>query len=258
MFDAQGPERDMFTRKGAWLLIKRAMDVSVAFAAGALLSPFLGAIAIASIATQGRPILFRQTRPGLRGEPFTILKFRTMRAPRKDEVWYLTDRERLTPLGRFLRATSLDELPELWNVLKGEMSLVGPRPLLMEYLEHYSTEERRRHDMRPGITGWAAVNGRHVLKFRDRLKLDVWYVAHWSLWLDLKILAMTLVQVLQRSDVKETQDPRGLGFPLPTAAAPRDAAGELRTDLEPMSESAPRARLPRGASPAEDVRRIHS
>lgn len=258
MLDVQGPERDMSTRKGAWLLIKRALDVSGAVAAGALLSPFLGAIAVASIVTQGCPILFRQTRPGLHGEPFSILKFRTMRAPRKDEVWYLTDRERLTRLGRFLRATSLDELPELWNVLKGEMSLVGPRPLLMEYLEHYSTDERRRHDMRPGITGWAAVNGRHVLKFRDRLELDVWYVAHWSLWLDLKILAMTLVQVLQRSDVKETQDPSELGFPLPTAATLREAGGKLRNDFNRMSESARSAQLPQGASPVDDARRSHS
>ena len=136
-----------------------------------------------------------------------------MRAPRTGEVWYLTDEERITRVGRFLRATSLDELPEFWNVLRGDMSLVGPRPLLMEYLAEYTPEESRRHDMRPGITGWAVVNGRN-LRFKDRLALDVWYVDHWSLRLDLRILLMTVEQVLRRANVSTTED-LALGFPLP-------------------------------------------
>ena len=127
--------------------------------------------------------------PGLHGRTFEIVKFRTMRTPRAGEVWYLTDQDRITRLGRFLRSTSIDELPELWNVLRGDMSLVGPRPLLVEYLPHYTARERRRHEMRPGITGWAAVNGRHTLPFEDRLELDAWYVDNWSLALDFRILA---------------------------------------------------------------------
>lgn len=232
---------------------KRAIDLLGAVAGGALLSPTIAAITLAALVTQGRPILFRQIRPGLRGKPFTILKFRTMRAPRGGEVWYQTDRQRITRLGRFLRASSLDELPELWNVLRGDMSLVGPRPLLMEYLSQYSAEERRRHDMRPGITGWAAVNGRHVLKFRERLRLDVWYVDHWSLWLDAKILAMTLIQVIRRSDVAETQDIAEFGFPLPTADAP-SAAQEARVVAEdPRPAPAPRAFDARAAQAKEVV-----
>ena len=193
---------------------KRALDIAGAAAAGILLAPVLAWTSVAVLLTGGRPILFRQERPGLAGKPFTILKFRTMRAPRRGEVWYLTDEERITRLGRFLRATSLDELPELWNVLRGDMSLVGPRPLLMEYLETYSTEERRRHDVRPGITGWAAVNGRNTLRFGERLALDIWYVDHWSFRLDARILAMTVHQVLRRTNVSTTED-LGLGFPLP-------------------------------------------
>jgi lipopolysaccharide/colanic/teichoic acid biosynthesis glycosyltransferase len=194
--------------------VKRAFDVLAAAGAGLVLSPVMAWVAVAVAATEGLPILFRQQRPGLGGVPFTIVKFRTMRSPRRDEVWYLTDEARITRLGRFLRATSLDELPELWNVLRGDMSIVGPRPLLLEYLEEYTAEERRRHDMRPGITGWAAVNGRNVLRFRDRLDLDVWYVDHWSLRLDLRILAMTVPQVLRRQSVSTTED-LALGFPLP-------------------------------------------
>jgi sugar transferase EpsL len=138
-----------------------------------------------------------------------------MRPPRQGEVWYMTDEQRITRLGRFLRSTSIDELPELWNVLRGDMSLVGPRPLLMEYLATYTPEERRRHDMRPGITGWAAVRGRHGLKFEDRLRLDAWYVDHWSLWLDVKIIALTASQVLRRTDVASTQNLDEVGFRLP-------------------------------------------
>jgi lipopolysaccharide/colanic/teichoic acid biosynthesis glycosyltransferase len=194
--------------------VKRGLDVMVATSGLLVLAPVLAWVALAVAVTQGLPILFRQERPGLHGRPFTILKFRTMRAPRADEVWYLTDGSRITRLGRFLRATSLDELPELWNVLRGHMSLVGPRPLLMEYLETYTPEERRRHDMRPGITGWAVVNGRNGLRFRDRLEFDIWYIDHWSIWLDIRILAMTAVQVLRRTGVSTTED-LALGFPLP-------------------------------------------
>lgn len=197
------------------LLVKRGIDVVGATTATIVLSPVLAWTALAVAATQGLPVLFHQDRPGFEGRLFTIYKFRTMRAPRRGEVWYMTDDQRISKLGRFLRSTSLDELPELWNVLRGEMSLVGPRPLLVEYLDKYTPEERRRHDRPPGITGWAAVNGRHALKFEDRIKLDVWYVDHWSLWLDLKIIAMTVAQVLRRTDVSTTQDLEEVGFPLP-------------------------------------------
>jgi sugar transferase EpsL len=193
---------------------KRGVDVVGAGVGLVALSPVLLGIAVAVWVAQGRPILFRQVRPGLRGRPFTIFKFRTMRAVRPGEDRFRSDGQRVTGIGRFLRTSSLDELPELWNVLRGEMSLVGPRPLLVEYLEHYTPDERRRHDVRPGITGWAAVNGRHALAFRQRLALDVWYVDHWSLWLDVRILARTVVQVIRRSDVSTTED-GGVGFPLP-------------------------------------------
>ncbi len=202
--------------------LKRSMDVVGASVALVVLSPVLAWVALAVAATQGLPILFRHERPGLREKPFTMLKFRTMRPPRAGEVWYLTDDQRISRLGRFLRSTSLDELPELWNVIKGDMSLVGPRPLLTEYLETYTPEQRRRHDVRPGITGWAAVNGRHALGFEDRLALDVWYVDHQSLLLDLKIMAMTLAQVVRRTDVSATQDLGRVGFPLPGVAQQGD------------------------------------
>ena len=149
----------------------------------------------------GSPVLFRQTRPGLHGQPFMMIKFRTMTDERGPDGELLLDAQRLTDFGRFLRATSLDELPELWNVLKGDMSLVGPRPLLMEYLPLYSPEQARRHDVRPGITGWAQVNGRNALSWEEKFKLDVWYVDHRSLWLDVKILWLTLRKVLVREGI---------------------------------------------------------
>ncbi len=215
------------------LAIKRAIDLAGATAGLVLLSPILAWVAVALLVSQGRPILFRQRRPGRHGAPFTVLKFRTMRPPREGEVWYRTDAERTTRLGRFLRSSSIDELPELINVLRGEMSLVGPRPLLMEYLDAYTPEEARRHDLRPGVTSWAAVNGRHVLAFKDRLNLDVWYVDHWSNWLDIRIMARTISQVLRRADVAAAQDLDDVGFPLPGVghpAAPDDglAAAEGR------------------------------
>ena len=195
-------------------MVKRAFDLATASIALILLSPVLAWIALAVLVTQGRPILFRQERPGLGGRPFTMVKFRTMRALRPGEVPYLTDVDRVTRLGRFLRGTSLDELPELWNVVRGDMSIVGPRPLLMEYLSEYSADEGRRHDVRPGITGWAVVNGRNSLRFDERLALDLWYVDHASLALDLRIMAMTVGQVLRRQGVSVTED-LSLGFRLP-------------------------------------------
>lgn len=149
----------------------------------------------------GSPVFFRQTRPGLHGRPFEMVKFRTMTDARGPDGQLLQDAVRLTVFGRFLRATSLDELPELWNVIKGDMSLVGPRPLLMEYLPLYSPEQARRHEARPGITGWAQVNGRNALSWEEKFKLDVWYVDHRSLWLDIKILWLTVRKVLVRDGI---------------------------------------------------------
>ena len=149
----------------------------------------------------GSPVFFRQTRPGLQGRPFKMVKFRTMTGARGSDGQLLPDAVRLTAFGRFLRAASLDELPELWNVLKGDMSLVGPRPLLMEYLPLYSSEQARRHEVRPGITGWAQVNGRNALSWDEKFKLDVWYVDHRSLWLDIKILWLTVRKVLVREGI---------------------------------------------------------
>jgi lipopolysaccharide/colanic/teichoic acid biosynthesis glycosyltransferase len=220
------------SRHALALRVKRGIDVVGATAGLVALSPVLAATAAGIAATQGRPILFRQKRPGQGGRIFEIYKFRTMRPPRPGEVSYLTDQDRVTKLGRFLRGASLDELPELWNVLRGDMSLVGPRPLLIEYLDKYTPEEARRHDMPAGITGWAAVNGRHALQFKDRLKLDVWYVDNWSLWLDLKIIGMTLLQVVRRQDVATTQGVAEFGFPLPTG----DAAAEPRLKAVAQTE----------------------
>lgn len=149
----------------------------------------------------GTPVLFRQLRPGLHGRPFTMLKFRTMSNAYDSYGHLLPDDQRMTTLGKFLRSTSLDELPELWNVLNGDMSLVGPRPLLMEYLPLYSSEQARRHEARPGITGWAQVNGRNALSWEEKFKLDVWYVDNQSLWLDIKILLMTVKKVLVREGI---------------------------------------------------------
>ena len=149
----------------------------------------------------GSPIIFRQTRPGLRGEPFQMFKFRTMKNSCDSKGKLLPDDARLTNFGRFLRSTSLDELPELWNVLKGEMSLVGPRPLLMDYLPLYSPEQARRHEVKPGITGWAQVNGRNAISWEEKFELDVWYVDHQSFWLDLKILFLTVKNVIARHGI---------------------------------------------------------
>ena len=181
--------------------MKKIFDFTVALGALAILSPVLGVVAIIVRAQLGAPVLFCQTRPGLQGKPFSILKFRTMTNARDAQGNLLPDGQRLTRFGRFLRSTSLDELPELFNVLKGDMSLVGPRPLLMEYLPLYTPEQARRHDVRPGITGWAQVNGRNALSWEEKFAMDVWYVDHCSLWLDMKILVLTVRKVLARDGI---------------------------------------------------------
>ncbi|MEP6651732.1 MAG: sugar transferase [Myxococcales bacterium] len=188
-------------RRELALAVKRGIDIVAASIGLALSLPLMTGVAVAVRIQLGTPVLFRQLRPGLGGKPFMMVKFRTMRPPRRDEVWFRTDDDRLTPLGRLLRRTSIDELPELWNVLRGDMSLVGPRPLLMEYLEKYTPEQARRHDVKPGITGWAQVNGRQNIQFSKRLQLDLFYVDQWSLPLDLKILMMTMGRVFRSEGV---------------------------------------------------------
>jgi lipopolysaccharide/colanic/teichoic acid biosynthesis glycosyltransferase len=180
-------------QRGWRLIIKRAVDLSVATTGLVISAPFLAVVALAIRLTMGKPVLFRQQRPGLRGKPFVVNKLRTMAGGSG------ADADRLTPLGRFLRATSMDELPQLWNVLRGDMSLVGPRPLIMQYLDRYTPEQARRHEVLPGITGWAQINGRNALTHEQRFLLDVWYVDNWSLQLDLLILLKTILRVLSRS-----------------------------------------------------------
>jgi sugar transferase EpsL len=182
-------------------MLKRALDVTGALLGLLLFGPIMLVVAMLIWLSMGPPVLFRQQRPGYRGHPFVILKFRTMREARDHDGRSLSDEARLTPLGRLLRGTSLDELPQLFNVLKGEMSLVGPRPLLIEYLDRYSPEQARRHEVRPGITGWAQVNGRNTLSWEKRFRLDVWYVDHRSVRLDLEILWLTLVKVVRRENI---------------------------------------------------------
>jgi sugar transferase EpsL len=181
--------------------MKRLIDVSVSALLLVLLAPVMAIVAAGVLIDVGTPVLFRQVRPGLAGRPFTIAKFRTMRGARSGEAGMDSDEQRLTRFGRWLRASSLDELPELWNVLRGHMSLVGPRPLLMRYLPLYSPEQMRRHEVRPGLTGWAQVNGRNALSWDDKFKLDVWYVDNWSLALDLRILLLTAAAVFRREGI---------------------------------------------------------
>lgn len=180
---------------------KRALDVVAAASALLLLAPVIAATAIAVRISMGSPVLFRQRRPGLHGAPFELVKFRTMRALRPGEDMVATDGVRLTRVGRFLRQQSLDELPTLWNVLGGDMSLVGPRPLLMAYLDRYSPEQARRHLVKPGVTGWAQIHGRNALDWDEKLARDVWYVDHRSFWLDLVILVRTVGQVLRKEGI---------------------------------------------------------
>lgn len=180
---------------------KRPTDILLSALGLIVLAPVLAGVAAAVAVALGRPVFFRQVRPGLHGEPFRLVKFRTMLDAAGPDVTPLDDARRLTRFGRFLRASSLDELPELWNVLRGDMSLVGPRPLLMQYLPLYTPEQARRHDVRPGLTGWSQINGRNALGWPEKLALDIWYVDHRSFRLDLKILLMTVARVLTRAGI---------------------------------------------------------
>ena len=180
---------------------KRTLDLALTIPALGLLAPVMGVVAALMRLRLGTPVLFRQQRPGLLGRPFTLLKFRSMTDARDADGSLLPDAQRLTRLGRFLRSTSLDELPELWNVLRGEMSLVGPRPLLMEYLHRYTPDQARRHEVKPGVTGWAQANGRNALSWDTKFELDVWYVDNLSLWLDVRTLALTVWKVLSREGI---------------------------------------------------------
>ncbi|BAV11787.1 sugar transferase [Moraxella osloensis] len=184
-------------------MLKRAFDIAASTSALVVLSPVLAITAYKVKKELGSPVLFRQTRPGLHGKPFEMIKFRTMKDATDKEGNALPDSERLTEFGKKLRASSLDELPELWNVLKGDMSLVGPRPLLMEYLPLYNAEQAKRHNVRPGVTGYAQVNGRNSLSWEDKFKLDTWYVEHQSFLLDMKILLKTVKKVLIKDGINE-------------------------------------------------------
>jgi len=183
--------------------MKRLMDILGAMAGLLLLAPVIVLLSLLVRAKLGSPVLFRQTRPGRGGKAFQMAKFRTMTDARDANGELLPDADRLTGFGQFLRASSLDELPELWNVLKGDMSLVGPRPLLMDYLPLYSERQARRHEVRPGITGWAQVNGRNALSWDEKFELDVWYVENRTLWLDIKILFLTVWKVIKRDDINQ-------------------------------------------------------
>jgi sugar transferase EpsL len=181
--------------------LKRVFDLACILPGLVVMAPMLAVLGMLVRIRLGSPVLFRQQRPGRHGKPFVLLKFRTMSEDMNAAGQLLPDADRLSSLGRFLRSTSMDELPELLNVLHGEMSLVGPRPLLMQYLPRYSQAQARRHDVRPGITGWAQVNGRNSLPWEEKFRLDVWYVDHISFWLDVKILWMTLLKVIRREGV---------------------------------------------------------
>jgi lipopolysaccharide/colanic/teichoic acid biosynthesis glycosyltransferase len=182
---------------------KRIFDLVLTIPGLVLISPLLLGVALVLWLSEGRPVFFRQPRPGLNGKIFLNYKFRTMRNLTDRQGRPLPDAERLTRFGRFLRSTSIDELPELFNVLRGEMSLVGPRPLLVQYLERYTEEQARRHNVLPGLTGWAQINGRNALSWEDKFRLDVWYVDHWSTWLDVKILVLTFWKVIQREGISQ-------------------------------------------------------
>jgi len=184
---------------------KRTLDLILVISGLLILLPFLICIAVAIRFKLGVPVFFRQDRTGINGKPFKLYKFRTMTHSRDNEGNLLPDEKRLTSFGRFLRATSLDELPEFFNVLKGDMSIVGPRPLLPEYIPLYTKEQNRRHEVKPGITGWAQVNGRNAISWEEKFKLDVWYVDHQSFWLDMKILFLTMVKVFKREGIDQSE-----------------------------------------------------
>lgn len=187
-------------------MLKRLLDIIIASIALILLSPLYAFIAYKVKKNLGSPVLFRQVRPGLHGKPFEMIKFRTMKDAVDEQGNPLPDSERLTPFGQMLRSTSLDEMPELWNVIKGDMSIVGPRPLLMEYLPLYSPEQAKRHDVRPGMTGHAQVNGRNAIGWEEKFKLDTWYVENQSIWLDFKIMFKTVHKVLVKDDINAEGD----------------------------------------------------
>lgn len=187
-------------------MLKRLLDIVIASSALVLLSPVYAFVAYKVRKNLGSPVLFRQVRPGLNGEPFEMIKFRSMKDAVDAKGNPLPDSERLTPFGKMLRATSLDEMPELWNVIKGDMSIVGPRPLLMEYLPLYNSEQAKRHDVRPGITGYAQVNGRNAISWEKKFELDTWYVNNQSLWLDFKIMLKTVKKVLAKDDISAEGD----------------------------------------------------
>lgn len=198
-------------------LAKRAVDAAVASVTLAALALPMVLLAVAVRLKLGSPIFFRQPRPGLHGKPFELIKFRTMKNAIDMNCALSSDEVRLTPFGRFLRTWSLDELPELWNVVRGDMSLVGPRPLLVEYLPLYSPEQARRHEVLPGLTGWAQVNGRNAVSWEEKFRLDVWYVDNQSIWLDLKIIVLTIVRVFQRAGINAKGDatmPKFKGTPI--------------------------------------------
>jgi lipopolysaccharide/colanic/teichoic acid biosynthesis glycosyltransferase len=204
---------------------KRLTDILLAAAGLIVLAPVMAAVAAAVAVALGRPVLFRQVRPGLHGKPFRLIKFRTMLDSVGADGKPLDDARRLTRFGRFLRSSSLDELPELWNILRGDMSVVGPRPLLMHYLPLYTPEQARRHDVRPGLTGWSQVNGRNALSWPEKLALDTWYVDHRSFRLDLRILLMTMAKVVSRSGI---------------AAEGSDTMPEFRGNEDARDEPAPK------------------
>lgn len=184
-------------------MIKRLFDIIIASTALVLLSPLYFYVAYKVKKNLGSPVLFRQVRPGLHGKPFEMIKFRTMKDAVDAHGNPLPDNERLTPFGKMLRSSSLDEMPELWNVIKGDMSIVGPRPLLVEYLPLYNKEQAKRHDVRPGMTGHAQVNGRNAISWEEKFKLDTWYVENRSLWLDFKIMLQTVKKVIAKDDINE-------------------------------------------------------
>lgn len=188
-----------FTLKNAKL--KRFIDIVGSLIGLFLTSPIMVAVSLIIYFTMGKPIFFKQVRPGLNGKPFVIYKFRTMLDLRDKNGNLLPDEKRLTKIGKFLRSTTLDELPEFWNVLKGDMSLVGPRPLLMEYLDRYTPEQARRHEVKPGMTGWAQINGRNAISWEEKFRLDVWYVDNWNIILDLKIIFLTILKVLKKEGI---------------------------------------------------------
>lgn len=181
--------------------MKRIFDIIISALGLVIASPILAIVSLMIWLTMGRPIIFKQMRPGLKGEPFQMIKFRTMNDAKDASGRVLPDAQRLAFVGKLLRSTSVDELPELWNVLKGDMSLVGPRPLLMEYLPLYTSEQNRRHEVRPGVTGWAQINGRNELGWDEKFALDVWYVDHGNFWLDLRIMCLTVVKIFKREGI---------------------------------------------------------